>query len=372
MVIKKIVFVIPTMQRGGAERVVSTMANNWSKKYEVSIVTFDDAISSYPLKKNITYHNLQSASIRRSLLTVILNNVCRVKNYFKVIKSIKPDVIISFTRNANVYCILYNFFLRKNLIIGETTNPSFPILPVGMNWLTGLIYKFANGIVVQTNETLSIFSNLNISLPKKYIVIPNPITEFVFSKIQPWQRKNIILAVGRLENITKQFDKLINIFAGIKNDGWELHIAGMGSDYECLKKQINDLKLSHKVFLLGNVNNVKILYGESKIFALTSSREGFPNALCEAMINGCACISYNCPTGPSTIISNNINGLLIKTNDEETFKNKLSLLMRDENLQKRFSLEASKIIDVLDEDKILKRWEKFIVEVIEQSDNSVN
>lgn len=372
MVIKKIVFVIPAMQRGGAERVLSIMANNWCKNYEVSIVTFDGEESTYLLEKNINYFKLHSARKKKYILTVIFNNLIRVKNYFKVVKRIKPDVIISFTRNANVYCIIYNFFLKRNLIIGETTNPAFPILPVGMNWLTRLIYKFANGLVVQTDDTLSIFADLKISLPKKHIVIPNPVNECVFCKTQPAQRKNIILAVGRLENITKQFDKLINIFNGVENDGWELHIAGMGSDYDCLKKQICDLKLTHKIFLLGDVKNIKVLYTESKIFALTSSREGFPNALCEAMLNGCACISYNCPTGPSSIILNNVNGFLVKTNDEEKFKYKLSLLMQNENLQKQFSLEASKIIDVLDENKILIRWEKFINEVIEHPEKSLH
>lgn len=366
MNIQRILFVIPTMQQGGAERVLSLMANFWAKKkYQVFIISFDDQPSCYPLDKDICYYNLNSSKKSAFFLIKIRNNFIRTQNYFFYVNKINPTVIISFTRNANMYCILYNFFLKRQLIVGETTNPSFPILPKGMNYLPRLIYKFATAIVVQTVESLKIFEDLKISLPGKKEIIYNPISQASFSKLYKLKRENIVLAVGRLENNTKQFDKLINIFNASDNDGWELHIAGTGSDYQNLKKQIEELNLKSKVFLLGSVQQLNEVYQEAKIFALTSIREGFPNALCEAMANGCACISYNCPTGPSAIINNNVNGILIEPGNEETFREKLSFLMKDEPTIKRISDEAYKIIDTLDERKIFKKWEHFIKEVVE-------
>ena len=363
---ERILFVIPTMQQGGAERVVSVLANFWAqKKYEVSIISFDNSLSFYQLDKEITYYNLRSNRKKYSFLSILYNNVIRAKNYFFYVKKVNPTVIISFTRNANMYCILYNFFLKRNLIVGETTNPSFPILPKGLNKLPRFIYKFANAIVLQTNDSLKIFDELKISLPHKREIIFNPISKTIFNKIDKIKRKNIVLAVGRLINKTKQFDKLINIFNASDNEGWELHIAGTGVDYENLQKQIKSLGLEKRVFLLGSIRQLTELYQSAKIFALTSSREGFPNALCEAMANGCACISYDCPTGPSAIINNNLNGILIERENEDKFIDKLSFLMNDEDTIKRMSAEASKIVDVLEESKIINKWESFIDKVLE-------
>jgi GalNAc-alpha-(1->4)-GalNAc-alpha-(1->3)-diNAcBac-PP-undecaprenol alpha-1,4-N-acetyl-D-galactosaminyltransferase len=167
MNIQRILFVIPTMQQGGAERVVSVMANFWAKNYKVTIISFDDNLSFYPLDKQVDYYNLKSSKKRSSVFTVVYNNIVRAKNYFAYVKKTNPNVIISFTRNANMYCILYNFFLKKSLIVGETTNPNFPILPTGMNNLPRFIYKFATAIVVQTVESLKIFAELKIQLPKR-------------------------------------------------------------------------------------------------------------------------------------------------------------------------------------------------------------
>ena len=366
MKIERILFVIPTMQQGGAERVVSVMANFWAQNnYHVSIISFDDRLSYYPLDKKIDYYNLRSVRKNRGVLTKINNNIIRARNYFNYVEKINPGIIISFTRNANMYCILYNFFLKKHLIVGETTNPSFPILPKGMNKLPRFIYKFANGIVVQTAETLEIFKKLKIPLPQKKEIIYNPISKSIFDKIDSIARKNIVLAVGRLENKTKQFDKLINMFSASESDGWELHIAGIGSDYHNLQSQITDMSLENRVFLLGSVQQLAALYQGAKIFALTSSREGFPNALCEAMANGCACISYDCPTGPSSIIDNNVNGILIEPENEKKFQQQLSLLMKNESTINRLAAEARKIIDVLEESKIIFKWETFIDTVLE-------
>ncbi len=74
MLLKNILFVVSTMQQGGAERVVSVMANNWAKLYNVSIISFDDKLSSFPIDKSIKYYNLNSAKKRSSFFTIFINN----------------------------------------------------------------------------------------------------------------------------------------------------------------------------------------------------------------------------------------------------------------------------------------------------------
>jgi len=361
---QRILFVIPSMQQGGAERIVSVIANFWAQRnYQVSIISFDNTGSFYALNSKVAYYNLNSAVNKYGIFNSTINNIIRIINYFKYVRKANADVIISFTRNANIYCIFYNFFVKRPLIITDRTNPQFSILPKILNTLSSHIYKYANGIVIQTPETLQIYNKLKIILPKKKEIIFNPLDKTTFDTIDGAKKKNIVLAVGRLENEIKQFNKLIHIFNDSRNSEWELHIAGSGSDYQNLENQIKELHLEKKVFLLGSVQQLNKLYQESKIFALTSSREGFPNALCEAMANGCACISYDCATGPSAIINHNINGILIEQGNEEKFRDELSVLMNNEVAIERISIEARKIVNILDESKIIKQWEVFIDEI---------
>jgi glycosyltransferase involved in cell wall biosynthesis len=98
---------------------------------------------------------------------------------------------------------------------------------------------------------------------------------------------------------------------------------------------------------------------------LTSKFEGFPNALCEAMANGCACISYDCPTGPSELIDDGVNGILVEPENTGAFAAALSALMKDDVRMNRLSAEAVKITRLLDEDKIMDQWEKLLDEVLQ-------
>jgi GalNAc-alpha-(1->4)-GalNAc-alpha-(1->3)-diNAcBac-PP-undecaprenol alpha-1,4-N-acetyl-D-galactosaminyltransferase len=362
---KNILFVIPGMQQGGAERVLSLMANYWAQKNNtVSVITFDNAEPFYSLNDKIKIYKLNSAKNSFGFFNFLVNNIKRTVAYFKYLRNIKPDIIISFTDNADVYCVLYNYFLHYPLIITQRTNPYFNTLPKSIKWLPGLIYRSANAIVIQTAQTVQLYQKLQIKLPPLAAVIYNPLNKDIYSPAVIQQRQNIILAVGRLYNIDKHFDKLIEIFAASSNKNWQLHIAGTGPDLEMLQNKITSLNLLTQVKLLGSIKDLKPLYQQAKIFTTTSEFEGFPNALCEAMANGCACISYNCATGPSEIINNDKNGILVDVGDSIKFTEQLSLLMNDEEKITRFSTEAYKIQTLLDENKIMQQWEQLIDTVL--------
>lgn len=358
---KNILFVIPTMQQGGAERVVSIMANYWAAKdYCISIISFDNHHPFYPLLPAVSYYTLNSTVNRFGIFNFIVNNIKRTINYFKYLRKIKPDVIISFTDNANVYCILFNFILKKKLVITQRTNPYYLTLPFIIKGLPGLIYRYANVMILQSAATLDIYKKLKIKLPSKTEVIFNMIKNEFNDKAIEEKRENIVLAVGRIQNEEKQFDKLIDIFSATVNAGWQLHIAGNGPHLEDLKIRIAHAGLNTKVYLLGNVKNIMPLYRKAKIFVLTSLFEGQPNALIEAMVNGCACLSYDCPTGPAEIIKHNVNGILIKLNNEKDFTKHLSAMMNDEAAIKKFSSQAVKVKHLFDETEIMRQWESVI------------
>ena len=361
---KNILFVIPSMQQGGAERVVSLMANYWANNNIVSIITFDNNASFYKLHTAVKVYTLNSAQSSFGIFNFIINNIKRTTAYFKYLRIIKPEVIISFTDNADVYTVLYNYFLHKPLIITQRTNPCYNTLPKSIKWLPGLIYKSAHAMVVQTGETIKIYQKLKVKLPRLTSVIYNPLNKDIYTPTAVHQRGNIVLAVGRLYNIDKHFDKLIDMFAACNNNSWQLHIAGSGPDFEFLQHKIESLDLSGCVQLSGSIKDLRPVYEGAKIFAMSSEFEGFPNALCEAMANGCACISYNCATGPSEIIQHGENGILVEVGHETKFTEELSSLMNNEEKIRQFSMEAYKIQSLLDENKIMQQWEQLIDTVL--------
>ncbi|VDA79070.1 GalNAc-alpha-(1-_4)-GalNAc-alpha-(1-_3)-diNAcBac-PP-undecaprenol alpha-1,4-N-acetyl-D-galactosaminyltransferase [Klebsiella pneumoniae] len=118
-------------------------------------------------------------------------------------------------------------------------------------------------------------------------------------------KKNCVLAVGRL-TYQKNFEALIQIWANLPEhirSAWELHIAGDGENKDTLRKLISELNVTSSVKLLGNVSNIKTEYLTASVLCMTSRYEGLPMVLIEAKDFAIPVISFDCPTGPAEIIT---------------------------------------------------------------------
>ena len=164
----------------------------------------------------------------------------------------------------------------------------------------------------------------------------------------------------------KQFGHLISSFAALadQHPRWNLIIVGEGADRSKLERLIDTLGLGTRARLIGRAGNIADWYKASDVFALTSSTEGFPNALIEAMAHGLPCISYDCLTGPSEIIDHGVNGLLVKANEEQALGSALNNVLSCEKLQQKLSENATRVIHKLDPDLIMNKWEHEIEHLI--------
>jgi glycosyltransferase involved in cell wall biosynthesis len=145
---------------------------------------------------------------------------------------------------------------------------------------------------------------------------------------------------------TKNYDLLIRVFAKLDAPGWKLVIIGSDSQKQNIMSELNllvrNLNLEGRVELPGTQNNVDDFYLKAKIFAFSSSSEGFPNVVGEAMAAGMAVVSFDCVAGPSDIITNDVNGFLVPVFDEAVFQDKIQQLVNNKNLRIRFGIEAIK------------------------------
>ena len=133
-------------------------------------------------------------------------------------------------------------------------------------------------------------------------------------------------------------DSFKNAFQDVSDA--ELRIYGTGSQQEHLQSYIDSLKLSDKVHLMGRSNNMSQVFENTDLFVLSSDFEGMPNALMEAMASGLPCISTDCPTGPSDLIINGKNGILVPVNDKEAMSSAMKALYYDEALSLSMGEEA--------------------------------
>ncbi len=370
---KNIVIIISALNMGGAQRVVSTLANNWSKSgYKVTLIsTFSEQIE----KHFIIYDNVKILKVKNSsFLSDIpfINLIWKLLHLRMLIKAQNPDIVISFLARVNIAAALATLGLKLPLIICERTWPPFTSLSNNFNWLYKIIFRRVNQIIVQTNESKS-WLRKNYTFIKAE-VIPNPVVyplpKEAYGVINPTSivspERKIILASGRFHKF-KQFNLLINAFSMIKEDflDWDLIILGDGEEREHLETLSREVDVLNRIFLPGSVGNIADWYQRADLFVLSSKVEGFPNVLVEALSYGVPSISFDCDTGPRDIIEDGFNGILVDPNKREIgLRNALSQMINNKKLRSRISQNSLLIRDKYSINNIMTKWDKVLNSLI--------
>jgi len=353
----KIVFIISSLGSGGAERVLTTLANYFSQNHEVIILTLSNEDSFYPLNKNVKHIKLNLMKDSKSIFETTFNTVKRIFVLKKVLKKLKTDINISFMTHTNILAIISSKLNGQKIIISERIAYDFYNSKL-INIMKKIFYPLSSFLIVQTNADKKHYNYM-----KNVEVIYNPLS-ISGNVLDLSNKENIILAVGRLDK-QKGFDNLIKAYSMVKTD-WKLFIAGAGEERKNLEHLINKLNLKDKVFLIGNQKNIFKWYNKASIFVLSSKKEGFPNVLIEAMACGCAVVSFDCPYGPNEIIENNVNGILVENQNIEKLSFAIQKLIDDKKLREKLSKEALKVENKYTLEKIAYKWEKIVKKVINE------
>lgn len=358
---KHIAFVVGSLNSGGAERVISTLSNELINEYSVSIIQLVYVKPFYPLNSNIRLLCCREKKKESyNVKDAVFNNVFFISNIIKLIKIHKIDLLIGFITNVNIISILASRYTNIPCIISERNNPLGSSNPKKkLNFLRNLIYPFTNHLVVQTKEIESYYKKILSN--NKLSVIKNPLSQnFLKENFSPHSKKeNTILCIGRLVE-QKNHELLIRSFANLKNSNWCLNIIGNGPLKERLISLTEELNIKNQVKIISSTKKITDYYKKSKIFVLSSNFEGFPNVLIEAMYANLACISTDCPTGPSELIDSGVNGILIPVNSQNTLENKLHLLIEDEVKRLQLASCARSSTEAFHPSRIAGQWNDLI------------
>ncbi|MDR1031954.1 MAG: glycosyltransferase family 4 protein [Holosporales bacterium] len=357
----RIVFVISSLGSGGAERVLSGLANHFvTKNNEVSIVTFSPAgtVPFYPLDPNINLIQLDQLREDTFCLKRLKNIAKRTFCLRKALKALAPDLVISFVEVTNITTLIASIGLKVPVVVSERIFPGDHHIPRIYQWLRTLFYPRASKVVVQTESAKNYFYYLNnVSVIPNAVLIPNFTKKHVSSAVCS------IISVGRLCSPQKDFETLVKAFSRLvtKYPGIHLTIYGDGDDRVNLENLITSLDLQDKVFLPGVTSDVYGVLQKADMFVFPSRYEGFPNALCEAMAVGLPVIASNC-SGNIDVVRDKIDGRLFTVGNVDALTSLMIELIEDREQRQRLSGNAKQIVTRFNSDEIFAMWDQVINE----------
>lgn len=362
----KIVFLVSSLNSGGAERVATTLCNAWAARGDrvTLIPTYSGGgVPFYELDSAVELIYLaDEVGQKRKTLLGYLQRLITLR---RLIKSRQPDVIVSFLPNVNVAAIVASAFLGIPLVVCERTDPSSYPCDKSWEFAAKAMYRYADMLTVQT-DAVAVKAAQMYSV-RRIRSIENPLPDEII-KIEksylPRKRKTL-LSLGRLSS-EKQVDKIIYAFASVAGrfNDWDLHIYGDGPLREMLARQIQEQKLAGRVFLMGKTNDPWHVMADADAFVMTSKCEGFPNALLEAMGVGLPCIAFDCPSGPREITDNGNLALLVKLNDLQGLIRALEQIMRQEDFRVELGKRArAAVLERYNLSKVLEKWDQLFLEV---------
>ena len=364
----RVTLVISSLAAGGAERVLSTMANCWARcGWHVSLVTLD-AVSTdfYPLHADVERIGLGVSGASYTAWQAVRSNVARVARLRRAFRASRPQVVISFMAPTTVLTLMAAWKENVPVVVSERIDPTQYPLPRIWSAARRVAYRTASAVVVQTPEVRQWAERV---VPPSHVhVIPNPValaeagaknTPAAPPALERTARH--VVAMGRLD-AQKGFDILVRAFADCyaTRPEWRLTVLGEGNERHQLATLAEQLGVASVVRFPGRVTDPATVLRSADLFVLSSRYEGFPNALLEAMAVGLPVVATDCPSGPKHIVRNGIDGILVPVENASSLAASMAALMDDESLRKRFGERATDVTERFGVGRIMAQWESLL------------
>lgn len=370
---------------GGAAKVTCNFANEMRRRgHQVSLVYSDVTTGDffYPMDKEIPIYDIRHykgqsinypwyLKLKRELYRTFDKQKARsvndqfessflLDNLGDVLKSVKPDMIVSFQSAASklLLCDLKTEIPVITMSHGDTSD-YFQTCP--KEELPALEKSAVVQVLVPSFER-----PIKEHLPKvKTVVIGNAIPQYEEQADLSVEKDTYrIVFTGRLAKGHKRPHLLIEAFAGLAKDfpSWTVELWGAVDGkayYKELQMMISKNKLENQVFLKGTTDDVKSVLKEGDIFAFPSAYEGFGMSLAEGMSMGLPAIGYKSCSAVNELITDDVDGYLCEDGVDD-FRDKLRKLMSDRDLRVAMGKQACIAMKAYAPEKIWDTWENLL------------
>jgi len=365
----KLSILINSLSGGGAERVVSILLQELQNEYEITLVLMNDTIV-YDVPSGVRLVYLENANTKESGVLKILKLPLLGWRYKRLCKD--ADLSLSFMYRPNFINVVAKLFgLKAKCIISERNTPSMTYSGNSIGAVVGRalvqwLYQKADMLLPNSKGNAEdLVENFAIDT-QKIEVIQNPvdvekITALAGERVEDveFEGKFTFISVARLERY-KNHDITIRAFAKVADENSQLLVLGTGEQKQNLQALIDELGLGQSVKLLGFVKNPYKYMAKSDCFVLSSSREGFPNVLVEALACGLYAISSDCKSGPAEILANSKLGTLYKVGDVQELELKMQECMSAEMDKEKIKKQNLEHLEEFGVEKIVGRFRKVL------------
>ena len=374
----KVTILVSRLIPGGAERATVNMANHWARRgWEPTILTTSQRGRPLPyaLDAGVEHRDIgwrreprdeeMSPDAVRAITSQLdmhdpvwdplFGDVVLLTLLRHAIAETKPHAVISMIDLMNVRMLAATEGLKLRRFVSERCDP----------WRTDLrhyeplrrrLYRRADGVIAQTSDAARYFERFEA----KCFAIPNVVVAPPAGERRSHSKKTLIV-VARLVAF-KQINTIIRAFAQIadRHPEWTLEIWGEGPQREFLESVIARVGHADRIHLRGETRDVYPLLREADLFAMASTTEGFPNALCEAMACGVPAVVVDCGAGVREIVRHGVDGVLVPSREISDFAAALDRVMGDDAGRARLAARAPEVVERFSADKVMQRWEEVI------------
>ncbi|MDU1906112.1 MAG: glycosyltransferase family 4 protein [Dysgonomonas sp.] len=370
----KVVYcLIDSSGTGGMERSICCKANYLADVagYNVTILTTDRKgkanFYEYSSKiqfidLGINYYELEYLSFFDRISLQLEKRKKHKEELNNILLKLRPDVVVS--TGTHELTLLYNIkdgskkilefhFCKPYKKIEYSQYPVYSLkrlFALAAEWRRQQFAKKYDALVVLTKEDKKRWKNI-----AHIEVIPNMVS-FYPERINKSDNKRII-SVGRL-SYEKGYPFLIEAWAKVakKYSDWTLSVYGEGDEKHELVKMISRKGVRNSMSIHPFEKDIQKEYEASSVYVMSSLYEGFGLVLTEAMAYGLPCISFDCPSGPSEIITNGEDGIIVEYKNIDKLAEAIIFLIEDKTLRKEMGENARENVKRFLPEKIMPRW----------------
>ena len=352
---KRVLFLVPHLTNGGAERVISEIIQEWSAK-PVDIILVETEPEAYNNRYEIP-GNVQMIALTPKDSNMIERHFHIIRSLIQIMREYRDYTVVAFSKLVLYDLAFACFFTQNKIIVSERNDPYSVPKQKSRVFLRNLIFKRADICVFQTQYAMDYFPK---GVREKGVIIPNPVN-CALPESYHGPRSKTIAAVGRL-NPQKNFRMLIDAFARVHEElpEYRLVIFGQGDingTEEQLRQQIRELHLEDAVSLPGFSNNIYEDIKRCAMYVSSSDYEGISNSMLEALALGLPAVVTDCPAGGARmVIKDHLNGILVPVGDSKAMYRGIIEVLSNPMLAESLSREAVMVRQDYPIERIADQW----------------